>query len=92
MARGRIPSKKSQGKGIVRFAAVDSSTIEIRHDDPLGAIVMNGNASCNQSDGRRLGSAFLEMVSPDKTDCWNNLDMLTDAVIRGFAGSRSWYR
>jgi len=71
-------------KGIVRFAAVDSSTIEIRHDDPLGAIVLETEMRrVINPTGEDWGAPSWRWYRPTKAGSWKNLDMLTDAVIRG---------
>ena len=71
-------------KGIVRFAAVDSSTIEIRHDDPLGAIVLETEMRrVINPTGEDWGPPSWRWYRPTRAGCWKNLDMLTDAVIRG---------
>jgi hypothetical protein len=76
--------KDLRKKGIVRFAAVDSSTIEIRHDDPLGAIVLETemNRVINPT-GEDWGAPSWRWYRPTRAGSWKNLDMLTDAVIRG---------
>lgn len=71
-------------KGIVRFAAVDCSTIEIRHDDPLGAIVLETEMRrVIHPTGEDWGAPSWRWYRPTRAGYWKNLDMLTDAVIRG---------
>ncbi len=70
--------------GIVRFAAVDSSTIEIRHDDPLGAIVLETEMRrVINPTGEDWGAPSWRWYRPTRSGSWKNLDMLTDAVIKG---------
>ena len=70
--------------GTVRFAAVDSSTIEIRHDDPLGAIVLETEMSrvINPS-GEDWGAPSWRWYRPTRAGSWENLHALTDAIIGG---------
>lgn len=73
-----------RGKGFVRFAAVDSSTIEIRHDDPLGAIVLESEMSrVINPTGEDWGAPSWRWYRPTSAGNWKNLDALTDAVVRG---------
>lgn len=76
--------KDLRQKGIVRLAAVDSSTIEIRHDDPLGAIVLETEMHrVINPTGEDWGAPSWRWYRPTRAGCWKNLDILTDAVIRG---------
>jgi hypothetical protein len=71
-------------KGVVRFAAVDSSTIEIRHDDPLGAIVLETEMHrVINPTGEDWGAPSWRWYRPTRAGSWENLDALTDAIIRG---------
>ena len=71
-------------KGMVRLAAVDSSTIEIRHDDPLGAIVLETEMRrVINPTGEDWGAPSWRWYRPTRAGSWKYLDMLTDAVIRG---------
>jgi hypothetical protein len=71
-------------KGIVRFAAVDSSTIEICHDDPLGAIVLETEMRrVINPTGEDWGAPSWRWYRPTRAGSWKNLEMLTDAVIMG---------
>jgi hypothetical protein len=73
-----------RGKGLVRFAAVDSSTIEIRHDDPLGAIVLETEMRrVINPTGEDWGAPSWRWYRPTRAGSWKYLDKLTDAVIRG---------
>ena len=70
--------------GTVRFAAVDSSTIEILHDDPLGAIVLETEMSrVINPTGEDWGAPSWRWYRPSRAGSWENLDALTDAIIRG---------
>ena len=70
-------------KGIVRLAAVDSSTIEISRDDPLGAIVLETEMRrVINPTGEDWGAPSWRWYRPTRGGSWKNLDMLTDAVIR----------
>lgn len=71
-------------KGVVRFAAVDSSIIEIRQDDPLGAIVLETEMRrVINPTGEDWGAPSWRWYRPTRAGSWKNLDILTDAVIRG---------
>jgi hypothetical protein len=73
-----------RGKGLVRFAAVDSSTIEIHHDDPLGAIVLETEMRrVINPTGEDWGAPSWRWYRPTRAGSWKNLNMLTDAVIMG---------
>ena len=76
--------KDLRQKGIVRLAAVDSSTIEIHHDDPLGAIVLETEMHrVINPTGEDWGAPSWRWYRPTRAGYWNNLDMVTDAVNRG---------
>jgi hypothetical protein len=71
-------------KGIVMFAAVDSSTIEIRNEDPLGAIVLETEMQrVINPTAEDWGAPSWRWYRPTRGGSWKNLDILTDAVIRG---------
>jgi len=73
-----------RNKGLVGFAAADSSTLEIDPADPLGAIVLETEMHrVKNPTGEDWGAPSWRWFRPTDAGSWKKLDNLTDAYARG---------
>jgi len=71
-------------KGRVGFSAVDSSTLDTGPEDPRGAIVLETEMRrATNPAGEDWGAPSWRWFRPTKSRQWKNLDILTDALVRG---------
>lgn len=71
-------------KGLVAFAAVDSSTLETQPEDSRGAIVLETEMSrvCNP-EGKDWGAPSWRWFRPTPSNHWKHLEELTEALVKG---------
>ncbi|OGC92592.1 MAG: hypothetical protein A2W25_13915 [candidate division Zixibacteria bacterium RBG_16_53_22] len=71
-------------KGLVGFAAVDSSTLELDPADPLGAIVLETEMHrVKNPTGDDWGAPSWRWFRPTNAGNWVKLERMTDALARG---------
>ncbi len=71
-------------KGLVAFAAVDSSTLETQPDDPRGAIVLETEMErVRNPEGEDWGAPSWRWFKPTASGKWGYLEELTEALARG---------
>lgn len=68
----------------VGFSAVDSSTLDTGPEDPRGAIVFETEMRrATNPTGEDWGAPSWRWFRPTKSLQWKNLDVLTDALVKG---------
>jgi len=71
-------------KGLVGFAAVDSATLEVKSDDPRGAIVLETEMDrVRNEEGEDWGAPSWRWFRPNSKGQWMYLEKLTAALVKG---------
>jgi len=71
-------------RGLVAFAAVDSSTLETQPGDSRGALVLETEMNrVKNAEGEDWGSPSWRWFRPSLTGQWTHLDELTKALVDG---------
>jgi len=71
-------------KGLVVFAAVDSSILETQPEDPRGAIVLETEMHrAGNPDGEDWGAPCWRWFRPSASGAWTHLEELAKALVRG---------
>ncbi len=70
--------------GRVAFAAVDSSILETRPDDPRGAVVLETEMQrVRNPDGEDWGAPAWRWFRPSPSGRWSRLEALTESLVKG---------